>query len=131
MSRCVASKSESGDQPQNATENSHKAFKFIHEMHQRASEENASSQAAKNIGRLIDFSNWSKLELIRLESTKFQASATRQLFYQENFFKDGPFPASFSLFLSFQFNLQLVEKTLLMLGFELQISGVGSDRSTN
>ena len=45
-----------------------------------------------------------------------------------SFFKGGPFPASFSLFLYF---LQLVDKILPMLGFELRISGIGCDRSTN
>ena len=46
-------------------------------------------------------------------------------------FKNGPFPVSFSLFASFLFKLQLVDKTLPVLGFEPQISGVGSDHSTN
>ena len=31
----------------------------------------------------------------------------------------------------FFLNVQLVDKILLMAGFELRISGVGSDRSTN
>ena len=48
-----------------------------------------------------------------------------------HFLTDEPFPASFSLFLSFLFNLQLVDKTLPMLGFEPQISRVGSNHSTN
>ena len=47
-----------------------------------------------------------------------------------SFFKDGPFPASFSFIFIFSI-VQLVGKILPMLGFEPQISGVGSDRSTN
>ena len=45
--------------------------------------------------------------------------------------RDGPFLASFSLFPSFLFNSQLVDKTLPMLGLEPRISGDGSDLSTN
>ena len=46
--------------------------------------------------------------------------------------KDGPFPASFSLFLSFFYlNVQLVDKILPILGFEPRISGVVSHCSTN
>ena len=46
------------------------------------------------------------------------------------FYKDGPFPASFSLFSSFLV-LQLVATILPMSGFELQISSVWRDCSTN
>ena len=46
------------------------------------------------------------------------------------FFKDRPCPASFSLFLSFLLVDKLVDKTMPITGFELWISGVGSDRST-
>ena len=49
----------------------------------------------------------------------------------KSFFKNGPFPDSFSLFSCFLFNSQLVDKTLAVLGFELQISGDGSNRSTS
>ena len=41
-----------------------------------------------------------------------------------------PFPTSFSLFLIFSI-VQLVDKISPMKGFELRISGVGSDHSTN
>ena len=45
------------------------------------------------------------------------------------FFKDGTFPASF--FFIFVFSIdQMVDKMLLMSGFELRISGVRSDCST-
>ena len=47
-----------------------------------------------------------------------------------SFFKDGPFAASFSFILIFSI-VQLVGKILPILGFEPQISGVGSDCSTN
>ena len=47
------------------------------------------------------------------------------------FFKDVPFQASFSLFLSFLLNVQLEYKIVPMLGLELRISGVRSDRSTS
>ena len=47
------------------------------------------------------------------------------------FFKMGHIRPLFSLFLTFHFNLQLVDKTLPMMGLEPRISGVGSDRSTN
>ena len=47
-----------------------------------------------------------------------------------SFFKDGPFPASFINFV-FSILLQLVDKTLPMLGFGPRISGVGSNCSTN
>ena len=50
----------------------------------------------------------------------------------ENFFEDGPLPASLSLFRLFCiFILELVDKILPMTGFELPISGVRSDSSTN
>ena len=50
--------------------------------------------------------------------------------------KNGPFPASFSLFSSFQYTVDSkqmfdINKFLPMTGFELQTSGIGSDRSTN
>ena len=47
------------------------------------------------------------------------------------FFKVWPFPAPFSLFLSFLLNVQLEYKIVPMLGLELRISGVRSDRSTS
>ena len=52
------------------------------------------------------------------------------------FYKNGPFPASFSLFLSFQYTVDSkqmfdINKFLLMTGFDPQTSGIGSDRSTN
>ena len=47
-------------------------------------------------------------------------------------FKNGPTPVSFSLFLSLlNCNWQFQNKLLVLLGFEPQISGVGSDRSAN
>ena len=47
-----------------------------------------------------------------------------------------PFPASFSLFLSFQYTVDSkqmfnINKFMPMSGFEPQTSGIGSDRSTN
>ena len=49
------------------------------------------------------------------------------------FSKNGPFPASFSLFSSFsiQLTVNVQYKFLLMTGFEPQISGIGSKHSTN
>ena len=49
------------------------------------------------------------------------------------FLKNGPFPASFSLFSSFQYNWQknVQYKFLPMTGFEPRTSVIGSDRSTN
>ena len=52
------------------------------------------------------------------------------------FKKNGPFLASFSLFLSFQYTVDSkqmfdINKFLPMTGFEPWISGIGSDRSTN
>ena len=51
----------------------------------------------------------------------------------DNFFKNGPFSASFSLF--FVFSMQLAVnvqyKFLPMSGFKLWTSGIKSDRSTN
>ena len=51
-------------------------------------------------------------------------------------FKNGQFPASFSLFPSFQCTVDSkqmfnINKFLLMTGFEPRTSGIGSDRSTN
>ena len=50
--------------------------------------------------------------------------------------KNGPFPASFSLFLSLQYTVDSkqmfnINKFLPMTGFELRTSGIGSNRSTN
>ena len=54
------------------------------------------------------------------------------LFILSIFFKDGQFPSSLSLLSAFLFlTVQLVDKTLLMMGCNLWISGVGSNRSTN
>ena len=52
------------------------------------------------------------------------------------FLKNWPFPASFSLFSSFQYTVDSkqmynVNKFLPMTGFEPRTSGLGSDRSTN
>ena len=52
------------------------------------------------------------------------------------FLKNGPFPASFSLFSSYQYTVDSkqmfdMNNFLLMTGFEPWISGIGSDRSTN
>ena len=49
------------------------------------------------------------------------------------FFKNGPFPASFSLFLSFQYSKQMfnINKFLPMTGFESRTSCIGSNHSTN
>ena len=57
-------------------------------------------------------------------------------FKAEIFFLNGPFPASFSLFLSFQFTVDSkqmfdINKFWPMTGFEPPISGIGSNRSTN
>ena len=52
----------------------------------------------------------------------------------ENLFLNGPFPASFYLFYSFQYSWQqtnVLYKCLPMTGFELKISCVRSDRFTN
>ena len=51
-------------------------------------------------------------------------------------FLNGPFPASFSLFSSFQYTVDSIQmfninKFLLMTGFEPRTSGIESDRSTN
>ena len=43
----------------------------------------------------------------------------------------GHSQALFLYFCLFYFNVQLVDKSLPMLGLELQISGVGSNCSTN
>ena len=43
----------------------------------------------------------------------------------------GHSQALFLYFCLFYFNVQLVDKSLPMLGFEPRISAVGSDRSTN
>ena len=49
------------------------------------------------------------------------------------FFKNGPFPASFSLFSSFsiQLTVNIQYNFLLMTELEPQTCGIGSDRSTN
>ena len=51
-------------------------------------------------------------------------------------FLNGPFPASFSLFSSFQYSVDSIQmfdinKFLPMTGFEPRASGIRSDRSTN
>ena len=51
-------------------------------------------------------------------------------YQEENYFLDGPFQASFYLFFVISI-VQLVDEILPMSGFELQISSVISDRSTN
>ena len=54
--------------------------------------------------------------------------------WSNELFLNGPHPASFSLFSSFQFtetNVQCKYKFLPMTGFEPRTSGIGSDRSTN
>ena len=62
----------------------------------------------------------------------------RNTFAQRNvfFLKNGPFPASFSLFSSFQYTVDSkqmfdIKKCLPMTGFQPRISGFGSDHSTN
>ena len=52
------------------------------------------------------------------------------------FFSNGPFPASFSVFSSFQYTVDSkqmfnINKFLPMTGFEPRTCGIGSDRSTN
>ena len=52
------------------------------------------------------------------------------------FLKNGPSPASFSLYSSFQYTVDSkhmfnINKFLLMSGFELRTFGIGSDLSTN
>ena len=50
------------------------------------------------------------------------------------FFKNGPFPASFSLFSSLQYTVdrkQMFNNFLPMTGFKPRTSGIRSDRSTN
>ena len=52
------------------------------------------------------------------------------------FIKNGPFPASFSLYSSFQYTVDskqmfIMNKFLPMTGFEPRTSGIGSDHSTN
>ena len=54
----------------------------------------------------------------------------------KSFLKNGPFPASFSLFSSFQYTVDSkqmfdMNKFLPMTGFEPWTSGIGSNRSTN
>ena len=51
-------------------------------------------------------------------------------------FKNGPSPTSFSLFSSFQYTVDSkkmfnINKFLLMTGFEMRTSGIGSNLSTN
>ena len=52
-------------------------------------------------------------------------------------YKNGPFPASFSLFSSFQYTVDSIiqmfdiNKFLLITGFETRTSGIGSNRSTS
>ena len=49
-------------------------------------------------------------------------------------FLNGPFPASFYLFLSFQYTVdskQMSNNFLPMTGFEPRTSGIGNERSTN
>ena len=53
-----------------------------------------------------------------------------------DFFLNGPFPASFSLFLSFQYTVDSeqmfnINKFLPMTGFEPWTSSIGGNRSTN
>ena len=53
-----------------------------------------------------------------------------------SFFKNGPFPASFSIFSSFQYTVDSkqmfnIHKFLPMIGFEPRTSGIRSNRSTN
>ena len=57
-------------------------------------------------------------------------SSDKNLWYGP-FFKEVGHSRPLFLSLSFVFNLQLVDKTLPMIGFKLQISGVGSDRLIN
>ena len=48
------------------------------------------------------------------------------------FLKNGPFPASFFIFVfSIKLTVNVQYKLLPMTGFELQTPGIGSDRSTN
>ena len=64
----------------------------------------------------------------------FELNLWRDCRMPQLLFKNGPFPASFSLFSSFQYSWQLINiqyKSLLMTGLEPRISGVGSNRSTN
>ena len=49
----------------------------------------------------------------------------------QSFFKTGHSRHLFLYFRLFYINVQLVDKVLPMLGFELRISGVGSNSSTN
>ena len=56
--------------------------------------------------------------------------------YVSSFFKNGPFPASFSLFSSFQYTADSIQmfdinKFFPMTGFKPRTSGIGSNRSTN
>ena len=63
-------------------------------------------------------------------------ATTAALVVQNCFFLIRPFPASFSLFSSFQYTVDSIQmfninKFLPMTGFEPRTSGIGSDRSTN
>ena len=63
--------------------------------------------------------------------TKVKTLALRVFFK-----KNGPFPASFSLFSSFQYTVDskqmfYINKFLLMTGFKPRTTGIGSDHSTN
>ena len=54
--------------------------------------------------------------------------------FKKFFLKNGPFPATFSLFSSFQYtddSKQMLYNFLPMTGFEPWTSGIGSDRSSN
>ena len=58
------------------------------------------------------------------------------LAFNTHFLKNGPFPASFSLFLSFQYTVDSkqmfdINKFLPMTGFKPRTSGIGSNHSTN
>ena len=62
--------------------------------------------------------------------TYFEDVTIKSLFF------NGPSPASFSLFSSFQYTVDSkqmfnINTFLLMTGFEPRTSGIGSDRSTN
>ena len=66
----------------------------------------------------------------------FKNAPTQTQSVQFFFKKNGPFPASFSLFSSFQYTVDSkqmfdINKFLPMTGFKLRTSGIGSDRSTN
>ena len=67
-----------------------------------------------------------KIMQLRTDHFKFDESMVHSIIC---YLIIGPFPPSFSLFSSFQFQFLIL--LIVMTGFKQRISGIGSDRSTN